>query len=68
MFGEECVDFSDGKNISVTVDRKTVHICCETRVRSFYPVTLIHRMMYLLLYSLLVFFFLLFVIDFLSSP
>uniref|UniRef100_A0A7N6AIF4 Cleavage and polyadenylation specific factor 3 n=1 Tax=Anabas testudineus TaxID=64144 RepID=A0A7N6AIF4_ANATE len=31
MFGEECVDFSDGKNISVTVDRKTVHICCETR-------------------------------------
>uniref|UniRef100_A0A7N9B1V0 Cleavage and polyadenylation specificity factor subunit 3 n=1 Tax=Mastacembelus armatus TaxID=205130 RepID=A0A7N9B1V0_9TELE len=33
MFGEECVDFSDSKNISVTVDRKTVHICSETRVR-----------------------------------
>uniref|UniRef100_A0A7N8X881 Cleavage and polyadenylation specificity factor subunit 3 n=1 Tax=Mastacembelus armatus TaxID=205130 RepID=A0A7N8X881_9TELE len=31
MFGEECVDFSDSKNISVTVDRKTVHICSETR-------------------------------------
>lgn len=34
MFGEECVDFGDGKNISVTVDGKTVHICLETRVRS----------------------------------
>ncbi len=33
MFGEECVDFSDVKNISVTVDGKTVHICLETRVR-----------------------------------
>ncbi|KAG7224219.1 hypothetical protein INR49_019954 [Caranx melampygus] len=31
MFGEECVDFSDSKNISVTVDGKTVHICLETR-------------------------------------
>ncbi|XP_068582549.1 cleavage and polyadenylation specificity factor subunit 3 [Cebidichthys violaceus] len=31
MFGEECVDFSDDKNISVTVDGKTVHICLETR-------------------------------------
>ncbi len=28
------MDFSDGKNISVTVDGKTVHICLETRVRS----------------------------------
>lgn len=33
MFGEECVDFSDGKNISLTVDGKTVNICLETRVR-----------------------------------
>lgn len=33
MFGEECVDFSEGKDISVTVDGKTVHICLETRVR-----------------------------------
>ncbi|XP_042356436.1 LOW QUALITY PROTEIN: cleavage and polyadenylation specificity factor subunit 3-like [Plectropomus leopardus] len=31
MFGEECVDFSDSKNISVTVDGKTVLICLETR-------------------------------------
>ncbi|KAM7375912.1 hypothetical protein PAMP_005673 [Pampus punctatissimus] len=31
MFGEEFVDFSDGKNICVTVDGKTVHICFETR-------------------------------------
>lgn len=48
MFGEECVDFRDGKNISVTVDRKTVHICCETRVRSFHPVTLRHKPVHLL--------------------
>lgn len=33
MFGEESVDFSVGKNISVTVDGKTIHICLETRVR-----------------------------------
>ncbi|XP_041668739.1 cleavage and polyadenylation specificity factor subunit 3 isoform X2 [Cheilinus undulatus] len=31
MFGEECVDFSDGKNISLTVDGKSVIICLETR-------------------------------------
>uniref|UniRef100_A0AAX7TAR4 Cleavage and polyadenylation specific factor 3 n=1 Tax=Astatotilapia calliptera TaxID=8154 RepID=A0AAX7TAR4_ASTCA len=31
MFGEECVNFSDGKIISVTVDGKTVHICLKTR-------------------------------------
>nr|XP_020496360.1 cleavage and polyadenylation specificity factor subunit 3 isoform X2 [Labrus bergylta] len=31
MFGEEFVDFSDGKNISLTVDGKTVLICLETR-------------------------------------
>ncbi|XP_054597604.1 cleavage and polyadenylation specificity factor subunit 3 isoform X2 [Nothobranchius furzeri] len=31
MFGVECVDFSGGKNISVTVDEKTVHIAMETR-------------------------------------
>ncbi|CAG5866479.1 unnamed protein product [Menidia menidia] len=31
MFGVECVDFSDSKTISVTVDGKTVHICLETR-------------------------------------
>uniref|UniRef100_A0A3Q0T6Z3 Cleavage and polyadenylation specific factor 3 n=1 Tax=Amphilophus citrinellus TaxID=61819 RepID=A0A3Q0T6Z3_AMPCI len=31
MFGEECVHFSDGKIISVTVDGKTVHICLKTR-------------------------------------
>lgn len=47
MFGEECVDFSDGKNISVTVDGKTVHICLETRVRRFHPDTLPHRAMVL---------------------
>lgn len=34
MFGEECVDFSDDKNISVTVDGKAIHICLETRVRN----------------------------------
>lgn len=33
MFGVDCVNFGDGKNISVTVDEKTVHICLETRVR-----------------------------------
>lgn len=38
MFGEECVNFSDGKIISVTVDGKTVHICLKTRVRIFCPV------------------------------
>ncbi|KAI4804111.1 hypothetical protein KUCAC02_025753 [Chaenocephalus aceratus] len=32
MFGLDCVDFSDGKNISLTVDGKTVHICLETRL------------------------------------
>ncbi|KAK1894189.1 Cleavage and polyadenylation specificity factor subunit 3 [Dissostichus eleginoides] len=31
MFGLDCVDFSDGKNVSLTVDGKTVHICLETR-------------------------------------
>uniref|UniRef100_UPI003AAE8E94 cleavage and polyadenylation specificity factor subunit 3 isoform X2 n=1 Tax=Centroberyx gerrardi TaxID=166262 RepID=UPI003AAE8E94 len=31
MFGDECVDFRDGKNIAVTVDGKTVQICLETR-------------------------------------
>ena len=43
MFGEECVDFSDGRNISVTVDGKTVLICLETRVRVSQPDTLRHR-------------------------
>ena len=33
MFGEECVDFSGGKNISLTVDGKAMHVCLETRVR-----------------------------------
>lgn len=33
MFGVECVDFSDGNSISVTVDGKTVLISLETRVR-----------------------------------
>lgn len=33
MFGEECVDFRNEKNISVNVDGKTIHICLETRVR-----------------------------------
>lgn len=32
MFGVESVDFSDDKNISVTVDEKTVLISLETRV------------------------------------
>ncbi|KAG5846794.1 cleavage and polyadenylation specificity factor subunit 3 [Anguilla anguilla] len=31
MFGEDCVDFKDEKNISVTVDGKTAYICLETR-------------------------------------
>ncbi|XP_027855711.1 cleavage and polyadenylation specificity factor subunit 3 [Xiphophorus couchianus] len=31
MFGEDCVDFSDGKVISVMVDGQTVHISLETR-------------------------------------
>uniref|UniRef100_A0A671YR67 Cleavage and polyadenylation specificity factor subunit 3 n=1 Tax=Sparus aurata TaxID=8175 RepID=A0A671YR67_SPAAU len=31
MFGEECVDFSGGKNISLTVDGKAMHVCLETR-------------------------------------
>ncbi|KAL3049251.1 hypothetical protein OYC64_008674 [Pagothenia borchgrevinki] len=31
MFGLDCVDLSDGKNVSLTVDGKTVHICLETR-------------------------------------
>ncbi|XP_017158525.1 cleavage and polyadenylation specificity factor subunit 3 isoform X1 [Poecilia reticulata] len=31
MFGDDCVDFSDGKVISVTVDGQTVHISLETR-------------------------------------
>ncbi|MED6256077.1 Cleavage and polyadenylation specificity factor subunit 3 [Ataeniobius toweri] len=31
MFGEECVDFSDGKIISVTVDGQVIHISLETR-------------------------------------
>lgn len=43
MFGEECVDFSDEKNISVTVDGKTIHICLETRVRTFSLVAPRHR-------------------------
>uniref|UniRef100_A0A672IBD3 Cleavage and polyadenylation specific factor 3 n=1 Tax=Salarias fasciatus TaxID=181472 RepID=A0A672IBD3_SALFA len=33
MFGVECVDFSDGKSISVTVDGRSVHVSLETRVR-----------------------------------
>lgn len=33
MFGEEFVEFTDNKNISVTVDGKTILICMETRVR-----------------------------------
>ncbi|XP_054652015.1 cleavage and polyadenylation specificity factor subunit 3 isoform X2 [Dunckerocampus dactyliophorus] len=35
MFGEDYVDFSNDKNILVTVDGKTVHICLETRVHFF---------------------------------
>uniref|UniRef100_A0A3B4AQ14 Uncharacterized protein n=1 Tax=Periophthalmus magnuspinnatus TaxID=409849 RepID=A0A3B4AQ14_9GOBI len=31
MFGEECVAFIDGKNIAVTVDRRVVHVCVESR-------------------------------------
>lgn len=40
MFGEESVDFSDEKNIAVTVDGKTILVCLETRVRhkDFYAV------------------------------
>lgn len=34
MFGEECVDFTDDKNVSVTVDGRTIHIRLDTRVRS----------------------------------
>ena len=33
MFGEDCVDFKDPKNLSVTVDGKTAYISLETRVR-----------------------------------
>lgn len=32
MFGEECVDFKDQNNLSVTVDGKTAYINLETRV------------------------------------
>ncbi|XP_049597434.1 cleavage and polyadenylation specificity factor subunit 3 isoform X2 [Syngnathus scovelli] len=35
MFGQDCVDISDGQNISVTVDGKTVNICLETRSVSY---------------------------------
>ncbi|MED6281135.1 Cleavage and polyadenylation specificity factor subunit 3, partial [Characodon lateralis] len=31
MFGDECVDFSDGKIISVTVDGQVIHISLETQ-------------------------------------
>ncbi|XP_012679369.1 cleavage and polyadenylation specificity factor subunit 3 [Clupea harengus] len=31
MFGEDCVDFKDPKNLSVTVDGKTAYISLETR-------------------------------------
>ncbi|KPP76266.1 cleavage and polyadenylation specificity factor subunit 3-like [Scleropages formosus] len=31
MFGEDCVDFKDLNNPSVTVDGKTAYICLETR-------------------------------------
>lgn len=34
MFGVESVDFSDDKNISVTVDEKTVLVSLETRVKA----------------------------------
>lgn len=33
MFGEDCVDFKDNKNLTVTVDGNTAFICPETRVR-----------------------------------
>lgn len=32
MFGEDCVDFKDKSNLSVTVDGKTAYINLETRV------------------------------------
>lgn len=32
MFGEECVDFTDDKNVSIVVDGKTIHISLDTRV------------------------------------
>lgn len=32
MFGEECVDFKDKNNLSVTVDGKTAYINLETKV------------------------------------
>ncbi|XP_061651675.1 cleavage and polyadenylation specificity factor subunit 3 isoform X1 [Phyllopteryx taeniolatus] len=35
MFGQDYVDISDGQNISVTVDGKTVNICLETRSVSY---------------------------------
>uniref|UniRef100_A0A8C8LL25 Cleavage and polyadenylation specificity factor subunit 3 n=1 Tax=Oncorhynchus tshawytscha TaxID=74940 RepID=A0A8C8LL25_ONCTS len=31
MFGEDCVDFKDNKNLTVTVDGNTAFICPETR-------------------------------------
>uniref|UniRef100_H3C2X6 Cleavage and polyadenylation specificity factor subunit 3 n=1 Tax=Tetraodon nigroviridis TaxID=99883 RepID=H3C2X6_TETNG len=31
MFGEECVDFTDHKNVSVAVDGKTIHVSLDTR-------------------------------------
>lgn len=35
MFGEECVDFTDDKNVSVAVDGKTIHISLDTRVTTW---------------------------------
>lgn len=32
MFGEDCVDFTDDKNVSVAVDGKTIHISLDTKV------------------------------------
>lgn len=34
MFGEECVEFTEDKNVSVTVDGRTILISLVTRVRS----------------------------------
>ena len=48
MFGEDCVDFKDDKNVSVTVDGKTAYICLETRVsrrswRTCTPLSILHQ-------------------------
>lgn len=34
MFGEECVELTDGKDVSVTVDGRTILISLDTRVSS----------------------------------